>query len=150
MSDIALHQPRIPSMSAESIGKVRALENLLMTLPQADVLTSHVFHGGMYARTVCIPAGAVMTGALIKIDTLLIVCGDVTVFIGEEAIELRGHNVLAASAGRKQAFHAHTDTYLTMVFPSSAMSVADAEAEFTDEGHILLSRQNDNHVTIGA
>jgi len=129
-------------MSEGAIDQVRRLEQALREGPQIDLPTSHVLHAGMYSRTVHIPAGVVLTGALIKLATLLIVSGDVVVFIGNESVRLTGYHVLQASAGRKQAFAAYADTDLTMVFPSRAATVEEAESEFTDEAHLLLSRQS--------
>jgi hypothetical protein len=129
-------------MNDDSVNKVRSLESLsLKSLPQVEINTSHIIHGGMYARTIMIPAGVMLTGALIKIATLLIVQGNVLVYIGDETIELSGYNVLPASANRKQAFLAKTDTYITMIFPSNAKDVETAEMEFTDEADILISRK---------
>ena len=113
-----------------------------MQAPQVEIDTSHIIHGGMYARTIMIPAGVMLTGALIKIATLLIVQGDVLVYIGDKTIELTGYNVLPASANRKQAFFAKTNTFLTMIFPSQATDIESAELEFTDETNMLISRKN--------
>ena len=142
--------PRLVSMSPEAVDKVRRLEANLKDLPQVDIRTEHLIHGGMYARTVRIPAGTVLTGALIKRATVLIVSGECAVFTGGGVLELHGYHVLPGSAGRKQAFMARTDTCLTMLFPSNATSVEQAEAEFTDEVHLLLSRQDEgkNLITI--
>lgn len=129
-------------MSQDAIDKVRRLESSLLDLPQATPETDHLFHAGMYARTVRIPAGAVMTGALIKLATILIVSGDCTVFTGGgESLELTGYHILSGQPGRKQAFIAHTETHLTMIFQTDARTVAEAEDEFTDESGMLLSRR---------
>lgn len=138
---LATSAPHLAPMSPEAVDKVRRLEASLMDMPQVAACTEHLFHGGMYARTIHIPAGAVLTGALIKLATVLIVSGECTVFTGGDTLELRGYHVIPGSAGRKQVFLAHADTCLTMLFPSNATTVAEAEAEFTDEGHLLLSRQ---------
>lgn len=139
MSKLTAHTPPLPPMSNEAISKVRELEAIILDMPQADLTTHHVFHGGMYARTIMIPAGVVLTGALIKISTMVIVCGDVTVYVGDKAMELYGYNVIPASAGRKQVFLAKSDTWVTMLFPTDAVTVAEAEAKFTDEIDILAS-----------
>lgn len=133
--------PRLVPMDGATLDKVRRLESALSTQPQVAIRTAHTIHGGMYARTIRIPAGAVLTGALIKRATLLVVSGDVSIFTGGDTIELCGYHVVPASAGRKQVFYAHADTDLTMLFPSSAATVEEAEAEFTNEGHLLMSRQ---------
>lgn len=143
MNDLAtLHAANIPAMSDGAIAKVRAFEDYALQLPQVDISTSHIFHAGMYARTIMIPAGTVLTGALIKIATVLIMAGDATVYIGNKSTEFSGYHVIPASAHRKQAFIAHSDTYLTMIFPTDATIVEDAEDEFTDEAEALMSRKN--------
>jgi hypothetical protein len=141
MNELANIENYLPAMHIDSIDKVRELESFSADLPQIDIATFHIIHGGMYARTIMIPAGIVMTGALIKLATLLIIHGDVIVYIGGKAIELSGYNVLPASANRKQAFITKTDTNMTMIFPSSSHTVQDAEEEFTEELGLLLSRK---------
>lgn len=140
---VVTSENRIPAMSQCAIDKVRALEDCSAALlPQVNIATSHVLHAGMYARTVMIPAGVLITGALIKIATVLIVSGHVRVFLDDETVEINGHRVFAASAHRKQAFVALTDTYLTMIFKSDAYNHQQAEDQFTDEPDILMSRKD--------
>jgi hypothetical protein len=88
-----------------------------------------------------------VTGVLITIPTVLIVSGHATLFIGGEDVELKGYAVIPASAGRKQAVYAHADTLFTMLFPTAARTVEEAEREFTDEPERLASRRAPNHVT---
>ena len=140
MSEIVSLDLRIRPMTVAAIDKVRALEAVLSTAPQSVIETHHVLHGGQYTRTVMLPAGTVITGALIKTPTTLTIAGDCTAYIGDDVITLSGYNVMAASAGRKQAFVAHTDTYMTMTFATDAKTIEEAEDAFTDEGHMLLSR----------
>ena len=134
-------RPAIPRMSAESIDRVRRLEAVVRELPQVAIATEHVLHAGLYARTILVPAGTMITGVLIKIATLLIVQGDAVVFLDGESVRLQGYSVLPASAGRKQAFVAQADTHLTMIFATGATSVEAAEEEFTDEADLLWSRR---------
>ncbi|EOG3619115.1 hypothetical protein ACK9U2_000947 [Pseudomonas putida] len=132
---------QLPAMTSEEVAKVQALESHLMQLPQVPIATQHHFHAGLYARTIRIPAGVMLTGALIRIPTLLILSGHATVFIGGQAQELAGYHVLPGQAGRKQAFLAHADTDLTMAFATAATTVEQAEEEFTAEADLLMSRQ---------
>lgn len=141
MRSLTIAAKRIATMSEQAIERVRDLETVLTEMPQEPIGTDHVLHGGMYARTVMIPAGVAITGAVIKLATLLIVQGHAQVFTDDGSVELHGYNVIPASARRKQAFAAITDTWLTMVFPSRATSVDQAEDEFTDEAHLLLTRR---------
>lgn len=148
MNDMTIAAPSFPAMSAADVEKVGRLEANLRDMEQVPIQTTHHFHAGLYARTIRIPKGVVITGALIRIPTMLIVSGHVTVFIGGDTIELHGYHVLPASAGRKQVFLAHADTDLTMLFPSCAKTVEEAEAEFTDETELLMSRQQPGNLTI--
>jgi len=143
VTDQLVAQNKIHVMTAEDVEKVRDLEKYILGLPQTKIDTQHIFHSGIYSRTIKIPAGVVLTGALIKRSTTLIVCGDVTVFIGDRTLDLNGYYVLPASAGRKQAFYAKSDTYLTRQFATTAKTVEEAEEEFTDEAHSLFSRKDD-------
>lgn len=148
MNDVAVIERRIPAMSQAAIDKVRQLENIASKAPQVDILTDHLFHAGVYARTITIPKGVMLTGALIKIATVLIIFGDVIAYIGGECIDLHGYNVLAACSNRKQAFFALGDVHMTMIFHSGAKSVREAENEFTDESDLLFSRHGRNTIRI--
>lgn len=138
------------SSTPDAIQRVRDLEAVAALQPQLAVETGHLIHGGMYARTVIIRAGTVITGALIKKATILILSGIAKIFTGAEPISLNGYQTLAARAYRKSAFHAIEDTYLTMIFPTNAKTVEEAEAEFTDEFDLLSSRDKSaiNHIVI--
>ena len=150
MTGLVAAESRIHAMTPQAIDKVRELEGITRDLPQVEIATEHVLHGGMYARTICIPAGVVLTGVFIRVPTLLVFDGNATVNAGDgnatvnagdDATTLVGYHVLAASAHRRQAFLAHADTRLTMVFATQAKTVAEAEDEFTDEAHLLFSRK---------
>lgn len=135
-------RPSIPAMTPAAIDRVRLLEGERAALPQVPIRTEHLLHAGMYARTVYVPAGVLITGVLIKVATVLIVEGDALIYLGhEKPLEVAGYNVLPASAGRKQAFVARSDMRLTMIFPTTAATVEEAEREFTDEVDLLASRR---------
>ena len=110
----------------------------------------HVLHGGMYARLARIPGGMAFTSVMIKIPTMLVIHGECCVLAGDKWHILSGYNVLPASAHRIQAYVAMEDTEITMLFPSNAKTVEEAEAQFTDEAADLLSRRRpeDELVTI--
>lgn len=136
----ALATPSIHTMTPAAIGRIAALEDELVALPQVELETEHILHAGMYSRTVMIPAGVVITGAIIKVATLLVFDGHASITLDGSVLNLHGRHVIPASAMRKQAILAHRDTHLTMIFPTQATTVAEAEAEFTDEAERLMSR----------
>ena len=125
-----------------SVAAVRELEAHLLTLPQVDLATTHVIHGGMCARTILIPAGVVLTGALTNCDNVCIVCGDITVTTDEGPQRLAGYHVLPAKAGAKRAGVAHADTWWTTIHRTDLTNITDIENEMTDESAGLGSRRN--------
>lgn len=134
---------QIKPMTPAAVQAVARLEEEILKHPQTEIETHHAFHAGMYARTIMIPAGVVLTGALIKIPTILIISGDVVVYTDDGPIQITGYHVMLGPAGRKQAFVATADTFLTMVFPTSATTAEEVEAEFTDDYNRLMSRHGD-------
>jgi hypothetical protein len=50
------------------VDKVRALEKELLKMPQADIVTEHLFMDGIYERKITIPPWTVLTGAEHKSD----------------------------------------------------------------------------------
>lgn len=139
---------RLPAMSDRAIAAVRALDADLKRLDQVSISTHHQIHGGIYTRTICLQKGVALTGVLIKIPTTLVIYGDVTVFTGTDEVRISGYAVLPGSAGRKQAYIANTDTWMSMSFPTQAASVEEAENQFTDEPEFLFSRQSTSDQTI--
>lgn len=131
----------LPPMSLGAVAAVRRLEEATLKLPQVEIHTNHVLHAGMYARTIVIPSGVVLTGAEIKISTVLIINGDTLVYGEDGPVRFIGYHVTLGAVGRKQAFYALADTHLTMLFPTTAKTVEEAEMEFTDEYEKLMSRR---------
>lgn len=139
----------LPPTTPKGMALVTAVEDVVLAEPQREITTYHVLHAGVYSRTICVPAGVVLTGAVIKVPTTLTVSGRASVLIGDgQEMIVDGYHVFAAAAGRKQAFIAHTDTWLTMSFKTDARTVEEAENEFTDEADRLFSRRWPNEVVI--
>lgn len=136
--------PYLGSQNAYAMEAVRNIQQKMLALPQIEVQTEHVIHGGMYVRTIRLAPDVVLMGALIKIPTTLIVSGRTKVFTGENWIELAGYHVIPAQAGRKQIFVTQEETTITMMFRTDAKTVEEAEQEFTPETEALMSRKNDN------
>lgn len=112
---------------------VRQLESRLAELPQVDLRTTMTVHGGMCARTIFIPAGTMLTGALTKCDNLCVVDGDITVTTDAGPVHLLGFNVLPAKAGAKRVGFAHGDTWWTTIHRTDETELDAIEREMTDE-----------------
>ena len=150
MTNLVVSNNRVPAMTSKAIAKVGRLEKFILQHEQFVPDTDHVIHGGMYCRTIVLPGGMVLAGALIKVPTILIVSGHVRVFLDNESVDIHGYRVLAASAIRKQAFLVFEDTVLTMIFTTDSDTVEACEEQFTDEADQLMSRWHEavNTITI--
>ena len=139
-SPVAALVPPSPAMLAQ-LGEVN---KIILQCPQTEIATEHLIHGGMYARTIRLESDVVMMGSLIKLATVLIVHGSCSVITGDQRTELTGYNVLPGCAGRKQLFWTHGPVEMTMVFPTSVDSVAEAEDLVFAEADQLMSRKDDS------
>ena len=133
-------------MSHNEIGpnrveQIRDLEKQMLSLPQVNVETASLIYGDMYARTIFVPAGTMVTGALTNLDNICIVSGDISVTTDTGMRRLIGYHVLPAAKGSKRVGYTHSDTYWTTVVPTKAQTVEDAEDEMTSETHILQTRR---------
>lgn len=131
----------IPATPYQALEAIKAWEKRALGHKQCPLQTTHNLHAGIYSRTVRIPAGAVITGALIKIPTVLTIVGSMQISIGSAIYEIDGLTTFDCEPGRKQIMAAKTDCFVTMAFASNAKTVAEAEEEFTDEAEMLLSRK---------
>jgi hypothetical protein len=136
----------IPPTSLERLDKLQLLEDRIRQCEQTSFKTEHVFHAGMYARTVRMPEGIVFTSVFIKIPTLVILCGTCDVLVSSNGVRFEGYNVIPAAAFRKTAYITRSDIELTMIFPTEARTVEEVEREFTDD--ILLSHSMENDIVM--
>lgn len=120
--------------------KVERLEAEVGKLPQVCLRTEHVLSGGMYARTITIPAGVVLTGAAHRTDHLCVMVGDIEVLTDEGPKRLTGQHVLATKAGMKRAGYAHAETRWTTICRTDKTDLADIEAELVEEPERLQTR----------
>lgn len=131
----------LPVTSGAALQLTKDFEAFARSQKQVDLETLNVLHAGLYSRTVRIPAGVVITGAFIKIPTVLTIFGDMTMTAGDKCIDIDGFATLKCPAGRKQIMVAKSDCIVQMSFASNAKTVEEAEDEFTDEGDLLMSRK---------
>lgn len=136
----------VPATKPSTVAKIAILEDFIRQHPQTEFDTEHVFHAGMYTRTVRLPQpkhgeATIFTSVLIKRPTMVIINGVCDVLIDDIGVRLCGYNVVQCDAGRKQVYIAHTKLEITMYFATEAKTVEEAEVEFTDEADNLLSRK---------
>ena len=138
----------IPPATAEDHAAMDAvaakMESLGGDVPSAMRL-QHVFHAGVYARTLFMPKGTMIVSDVIRIPTLLIVSGDVAITNCRTACRIRGYEVLTGAEMRQGIIRAFEDSYLTMVFATRAKTVEEAEAEFALRPDRLLRIEGGPH-----
>ena len=148
MNDI-MCSSAIPPSTPSAIKLVTEIAELANNRVQVPIETKHTLHGGIYTRTICIPAGVMVTGVLIKVPTTMVISGKCRALVGDsDEIMVEGYAVIPASAGRKQIVIADEDTYVSAYFSTNAKNIKQAEEEFTDETLDLKSRDNKNHITV--
>lgn len=142
--------------SQETLDTLAIVHQALLKAEQIDignghqvlVHTDHILHGGLYSRTIRLGPGVVMMGSLIKRATILIVNGNASVLAGNGRRELEGYNVVPGSAGRKQLFVTRGPVEMTMIYPTQAQTVEEAENEIFAEADQLTSRKDSSGDTV--
>lgn len=157
MSDMITLAPPLPSIipapSTTMLSNLTNLQTFLLSLPpsvfqQIDLPTEHLLWGGMYARTVRREFDSVTIGSLINKATILIVNGSCSMLIEDRRVDLEGYNVLAGMPGRKSMSLARGPVEMTLIFPTSASTVEEAENEVFAEADLLVSRRDEDSGTI--
>ena len=138
----ALTVTDIPPSTALELETLESYIADVAELPDPDDLkTEHFLYAGLYSRTLYMPKNTVIIGAFIKVPTVVSVSGHCIMSTGLKSVELKGYHVFKGSAGRRQAFIAVEDTYITMSFATNAKTVEEAEEEFTAEFNQLITRR---------
>ena len=136
-------------MTLATISDVKRLEELILQAPQVDLLTTHNLENGMYARTIYLQPGTVLTGAVHKTDHINIVFGDITVTTDEGVQRITGYHVINTKAGSKRAGFAHAATAWTTICKTTKTSLEEIEDELVEDAGMLQTRQPaiaSNHV----
>lgn len=133
----------LPAVSKEFEAVLQEAKRRVLELPQVYFPIAQGIYEGMYHRTAFLPKGAVAVGAMIKVPTILIISGHVRFNEGEKIKDFNGYFVLEGRAFRRQIAYAEEDTYMTMLFPTKAKTVQEAEDEFTEESEQLQTRNKE-------
>ena len=121
--------------------KIDEYERILGQQPQVDLNTTHVLSGEIYSRTIFIPAGVSLVGAIHKKDHINIMVGDITVTTDTGMKRLTGYNVFPTKAGIRRVGFAHQDTYWTSVIHTKETELEKIEEDITPDSHKLQTRK---------
>lgn len=153
---LALCGASLPASSPKELETLAVVQDVLLRAEQTAIRTEHILHGGMYSRTVRIVPQSyavddqlIICGSRLNLPTMLIINGPIDTWTGGGWKQLDGFNVLTGSAGRKQLFLTRgAPVEMTMIYPTKARTVEDAENEVFAEPDMLLSRQSQNDTTL--
>lgn len=123
--------------SAESIDRY---ESYLYKLAQVDFQTTHTISGGLYSRTIFIPAGVSLVGATHSKDHVNVMVGDITVTTDTGMKRITGFNVFPTKAGMRRVGYAHSDTYWTSVIRTDETELSKIEEDITPDSQKLQTR----------
>jgi hypothetical protein len=97
-----------------SLQSIIDLENFILTVPQIELPIMHDFIDGVYARSMFIPAGTVLTGAIHSKDCFTVIrYGDLVILTESGMQQVKAGDMIPSHAGIKRAGYAITDTYIT-------------------------------------
>lgn len=111
----------------ETREKIFKFENMLLQLPQIVCPTTHDFCEGLYARTMFIPKGTALTGAIHRSENFLIIrSGDISVWTEHGMKRMKAGEMVVSGEGHKRVGYAHEDTLLT-TFHANPTNETDPE-----------------------
>jgi quercetin dioxygenase-like cupin family protein len=105
MNEVAVKPEHIP---------IYRLEQAILSLPQVEIPVTHQFCKGIYARSITIPAGIILTGALHKDECFFVVrSGTILITTDDEPIKAEAGFMAFSKAGSKRLGVALEDTVVT-------------------------------------
>lgn len=117
---------------APTSSRIDELEAALATMPQAECPVRHTFTPGLYARTVLMPAGAVVTSKIHKTEhPWVLSAGRLSVYDHEtgEWTELAAPAMGVTKPGTRRVAVIHEDTIWTTFHPTDLTDVDAIEAQ---------------------
>lgn len=100
--------------------KVERLEQEMNKLPQVDCPVRHYFAPGLYAREITIPKGTVLTGAVHKMENLVVLsAGKLRLVTDDGTIEITAPHTMTCKPGAKNAAIALEDSVWTNFFATT-------------------------------
>jgi hypothetical protein len=105
------------------------IEDYIKTLPQIEFHNGHLFGGGMYARSLFLPKGSIVTGfAHVKEHLCMLQSGKVTVRTLEGDFTIEAPKWLVGKPFTKRVFIAHEDSVWVAIHTTPFTSVEACEA----------------------
>lgn len=120
-NELDVFNPKTVATSDEMKAKVVALQDQLLRLPQANIVTLHSFRPGFYERTIVIPPWTVLTGAEHKTAyQVRIGKGTIAVNVDDGSVKIMSAPaVFGAEIGIQRALHSfEKEVIWTDIYPN--------------------------------
>ena len=113
---------------------ILALEKVLLTLEQVECPVSHYHIDGVYVRSMFIPAGTVLTGAIHNKENVSILAqGTIRVTNGSDSKVITAPYIMVDHAGIKRLGVAETDVTFINVWRTDLTNIDELEKELRSE-----------------
>ena len=114
--------------------EILALEKVLLTLEQVECPVSHYHIEGVYVRSMFIPAGTVLTGAIHNKENVSILAqGTIRVTNGTESKVITAPYIMVDQPGIKRLGVAETDVTFINVWRTDLTDIESLEKELRSE-----------------
>ena len=131
--------------SSSQDSRVWRLQKAMSSLPQAELVTTHYFADGMYARVLARPAGTLIVGKVHKREHFYIVTkGRVQVVTDEGTTILEAPTVLVSKPGTKRAVLALEDSVCMTVHRTDKTDLDEIEVELLEPDQTALFDARNN------
>lgn len=96
--------------------RIRAIEKMMLEMPQQEIPVQHTFGPGFYARTITIPADTVLVGEEHATEHIFLVSsGEITLVTDGDPIRVTAGFQAICKPGVKRAGYAHTEVVCTNI-----------------------------------
>ncbi len=127
------------SQDKEMEERIDELEDEIAQHPQLECDYNHLFVDGMYARTMLIPEGAIVTGKRhIKEHINIIVKGVAKVYTGDSMELITAPSIFVSKAGTRKAVFAIEDVIWTTIHTTEQTDPELAVEELTEKGRVHI------------
>lgn len=120
------------NLTTNLMPEILALEEAILQCPQVEMPVEHFQIKGVYARSLFIPAGVVLTGKIHNTESLGILAqGTLRICNGESYSEITAPHIMVDKAGIKRIGYALTDCTFITVHRTDKTDLSEIEEELT-------------------
>jgi len=114
--------------------EILALEKVLLTLEQVECPVTHYHIEGVYVRSMFIPAGTVLTGAIHNKENISILAqGSIRVTNGTESVLISAPHIMVDKPGIKRLGVSETDVTFINVLRTDLTDIDELEKELVSQ-----------------